>query len=93
MPTGIAIVDFGAHPGSSTASVAVTGQGAITTSSFVEAWIRAQDGTADHSAEEHVAERLKIVATNIVAATGFTIHAECENGASTGQWEVNWVWT
>jgi hypothetical protein len=89
---GTAIIDFGAFPGSSQASVAVTGQAGILTTSAVEAWIRPQDATATHSVDEHVVEQLKIVAGSIVAATGFTIYAECLNGFAYGTFNVNWVW-
>ena len=37
---GTATLDFGAHPGSNEASVAVTGQTSILTTSKAEAWIR-----------------------------------------------------
>jgi len=92
MPTGTATVDFGAYPGASQASVVITGQGSITTSSFVEAWIRPQADTADHTVDEHIVEQLKVTASEIVNGTGFTIHVECINGLSHGQWDVNWVW-
>ena len=74
MPSGTAIVDFGAFPGASDASVAVTGQGAIVAASLVEAWIRPL-ATADHSADEHMLETLRVVARDIVPGTGFTIYA------------------
>lgn len=71
--TGTTTIDFGAFPGKSDASVDVTGQAAIVAGSLVEAWIRPAD-TADHSADEHMMETLKVVAGNIVAGTGFTIY-------------------
>jgi hypothetical protein len=74
MPTGTTSVDFGAFPGKSDASVAVTGQTGIVAGSLVEAWIRPV-ATADHTADEHLVENIKIVAGNIVAGTGFTIYA------------------
>jgi hypothetical protein len=70
--TGVAILDFGAFPGASDASVAVTGQAAIVTGSLMEAWIRPV-ATADHSVDEHLVETLKVIAHSIVAGTGFTI--------------------
>lgn len=70
---GTAVLDFGAFPGLSDASVAVTGQAAIVAGSLVEAWIRPV-ATADHTADEHMVETLKVFAGNIVAATGFTIY-------------------
>jgi len=71
--TGTATLDFGAFPGKSDASVAVTGQTGIVAGSLVEAWIRPV-ATADHTADEHMAETLKVFAANIVAGTGFTIY-------------------
>lgn len=71
--TGTATLDFGAFPGASDASVAVTGQAGIVSGSLVEAWLRPV-ATADHSADEHMVETLKVFAGNIVAATGFTIY-------------------
>ena len=71
--TGKTTVDFGAFPGKSDASVAVTGQAAIVADSLVEAWIR-PEATVDHTADEHLVETLKVIAGNIVAGTGFTIY-------------------
>ncbi len=74
MATGTATIDFGAFPGKADATVAVTGQTSIATGSLVEAWIRPV-ATADHSIDEHVVEKIRLVARDIVAGTGFTIHA------------------
>ena len=65
-------LDFGAFPGASDASVAVTGQASILVGSLVEAWIYPKD-TTDHTADEHMLESIKVFAHTIVAATGFTI--------------------
>lgn len=70
---GTATLDFGAFPGSSHATVAVTGQAGILSNSLVEAWIR-PEATADHTADEHLAESLRVIAADIVAGVGFTIH-------------------
>ena len=72
--TGTATIDFGSFPGKSDAAVDVTGQSGIVSGSLVEAWIRPVD-TADHSADEHMLETLKVFAANIVAGTGFTVYA------------------
>lgn len=69
---GTAILDFGAFPGASDASVAVTGQAAITGTSLVEAWLRPVD-TADHTADEHLVVEMTVRAHSIVVGTGFTI--------------------
>lgn len=98
--TGIASIDFGVFPGKSDTSLAITGQAGILAGSLVEAWIRPV-ATADHSADEHMVETIRIFAGNIVAATGFTIYAfnSCEisdavSNAPTiyGLWTVAWVW-
>lgn len=70
---GTATLDFGAFPGKSDASVDVTGQAAIVAGSLVEAWLRLE-ASADHSADEHLIETLRVAAGNIVAGTGFTIY-------------------
>lgn len=93
MPTGTALLDFGAPPGSDTATVAVTGQAAITAASFVEAWVAIPAaGTADHNADEHWVEELDVRAGNIVAGVGFTIYGRCRVGRTRGQFSVAWAW-
>ncbi len=74
MATGQTIIDFGTFPGTSDTFVDVTGQAGILSTSFVEAWL-VPTATADHSADEHILESIKIIAGNIVAGTGFTIYA------------------
>lgn len=71
---GTTTIDFGAFPGASDASVAVTGQAGIVSGSLVEAWIRPV-ASADHTADEHLVENIKVIAGNIVGGTGFTIYA------------------
>lgn len=80
---GTAVVDFGAFPGASDASVAVTGQAAITGTSLVEAWI-SLTASVDHSADEHLFETIQVTAGNIVAGVGFTIYAKNTNQISEG---------
>lgn len=77
--SGTTTIDFGAFPGKSDASVAVTGQAGIVSGSLVEAWIRPVD-TADHLADEHIVDAPVIMAGNIVAATGFTIYGVARDG-------------
>src|SRR3989304_1220167 len=70
---GTATLDFGAFPGASDTSVAVTGQAGIVAGSLVEAWIRPETN-ADPTDNEHMVETIKVVAASIVAGTGFTIY-------------------
>lgn len=104
MATGTAVVDFGVFPGKSDASVAVTGQSGILSTSLVEAWLFGS--TSDHSEDEHRVESLRCDAGSVVAGTGFTIYLSNTNqvtprkgdpdeGKGTriyGQWRVAWAW-
>jgi hypothetical protein len=56
---GSAVINFGSFPGSSHASVDVATAGVVVTS-LVEAWVLTV-ATADHSADEHMVETLKVV--------------------------------
>lgn len=69
---GTALLDFGAFPGASDASLAVA-SAAIGAANLVEAWIFPA-ATADHSADEHICETLKVFAGAVVAGVGFTIY-------------------
>ena len=78
---GVATVDFGAFPGSSDASVVITGQSGILAGSRVLAFIMAT-ATADHTADEHWLETISVVAGNIVPGVGFTIYARNTNSVN-----------
>lgn len=69
---GTVELDFGAFPGKSDASIAVTGQASIVAGSLVEAWLRPV-ANSDRSADEHMLETVKVFAHSIVAGDGFTI--------------------
>lgn len=71
---GTTTVNFGTFPGSYDTSVAVTGQAAIVGGSLCEAWLF-PTATADHSADEHLLEPIKVIAGNVSAGVGFTIWA------------------
>lgn len=96
---GTAVLDFGSFPGTSDASVVVTGQAGIVSGSLVQAEIRPVD-SVDHSAQEHMLETIKVWGGNIVAGTGFTIYGFntsqlSSHGMGTrisGKWNVFWVW-
>ena len=94
---GTATLNFGAFPGDTSATVAVTGQAGILAGSLVEAWIFPA-ATADHTADEHTVETIRVFAANVVAGTGFTIYGIYQNetpnyGAKVyGAWNVGWVW-
>jgi hypothetical protein len=71
MASGTAIIDFGAFPGCTHATVGITGQTNILAGSKVEVWLD-NKASADHSADEHFIEPLRVGHSTIVAGTGFT---------------------
>lgn len=90
---GLTTIDFGAFPGSSDASLAITGQAGIDSTSVVTAWLQPAD-TDDHTADEHRIETISVMAGNVIGGTGFTIYAQntsqtneplLDNGASTSR--------
>jgi hypothetical protein len=94
MASGTTTVDFGSGaPNSNDTTVlkTITGQASIVAGSLVEAWVRAE-ASADHNADEHMVEDLKVEAGNIVAATGFDIRATVMTGKTYGVFNINWAW-
>ena len=91
--TGTATLDFGAHPGTNEASVAVTGQASISATSKAEAWVMADDTSSNHTASDHryFVAFAGLTCGTPTAATGFTIHARSTEKL-TGQFTVRWVW-
>ena len=89
---GTTTIDFGSAPGSTRASVAVTGQTSIDGTAAIEAFIM-RESSADHTDENHsvVADRINLSCGNIVAGTGFTIYATTDLRLR-GQFTVRWVW-
>lgn len=91
--TGTATIDFGAYPGSNEASVAVTGQAAILATSKADAFVMADDTSADHTADDH--RYLEVFAAlscgTPTPGVGFTIYARSAQKL-TGQWTIRWVW-
>jgi hypothetical protein len=91
--TGTATLNFGAHPGSNEASVAVTGQTGILATSKADAFVMADDTSSDHTADDH--RYFEVLASlscgTPTAGVGFTIHARSLEKLS-GTWTVRWVW-
>lgn len=89
---GTATISFGSTPALE-ASVVVTGQTEILSTSAVDAWI-VRTTTADNGEDEHemAAVMLRLIPGSIVASTGFTITAISSWSFATGDFEVNWRW-
>jgi hypothetical protein len=90
---GSATIDFGAFPGSSEASVAVTGQAAISATSKAEAYLMGDDISGSHTADDHryAAVLIGLTCGTPTAGTGFTIHGRCLDKMQ-GSFQVRWVW-
>lgn len=90
---GTATIDFGSHPGTNEASVAVTGQGTISATSKAEGYIMGDDSTGDHTASDHryLSALVGITCGTPTAATGFTIYARSLQDL-TGTFKLRWVW-
>jgi len=85
-------INFGAFPGTTYATTTVTGQTGITASSLVEAWIRPLL-TVDHDVMDHIVDPPRVIAAEIVAGVGFTIHGFSNNNVPHfGSYVVAWVW-
>lgn len=87
-------IDFGAFPGASDTSLAVSGLTDIEAGSAVEAWIFPK-ATDDHTLDEHVANPPRVYAGSVVAGSGFTIYAANPDRGDTrtyGKWSVAYRW-
>lgn len=74
--SGQTTVDFGAFPGSSDASVDITGQtGFDAASNVAQAWLLGVD-TDDHTADEHRVETISVAVGALSTGAGFTIYAQ-----------------
>lgn len=69
---GTAELNFGSWPGSAHATVAVA-DATILGASRTEAWLLPA-ATADHTADEHLVENIRVIAGPPTAGVGFTIH-------------------
>jgi hypothetical protein len=91
---GSATINFGAHPGSNEASVAVTGQTSISNTSKAEAWVMADDTSSNHTASDHryFAALAGLTCGTPSAGVGFTIYARSTEKL-TGNFTLRWVWS
>lgn len=88
--TGTAIIDFGARE--TTASVAVTGQTGILSTTIPNAWVFPV-ATASNTADNHWTDDIAVTAGAVQAGVGFTIFATCRTGFGHGQFTVGWSWS
>ena len=91
--TGTATLNFGATgaTGSNMATVTVTGQTGITTSSPLVVFMRSDDSTSDHNSMAHAFAPIKLTGGSIIAGTGFTITGITDLRL-TGSFLVRWAY-
>lgn len=100
---GTATINFGAFPGSPETEVDVAGQSGLISTSRIEAWVQ-PIATADHSADEHIVERLRVIGFYKVDGTltirGFDNASpawkdpfrQAQDQRLFGQFTVGWAW-
>lgn len=95
---GVALLDFGAFPGAWDAFIDVTGQTGFVASSLCEAYLQPAV-TANHSADEHRLETLRVDAVYQADGTiriyGYSTADPPLVGDAVkiyGKWNVGWVW-
>lgn len=92
--TGTATIDFGASPGSNEASVAVTGQTAISATSKAEVFVMGDDTATAHTASDHryLPQLASFTAGTPSAGVGFTIYGRSIHKLQ-GQFALRFVWS
>ena len=90
---GQATLDFGVHPGTNEATVAVTGQTNILATSVVTVQVHHTDTSTNHTAADHeyFSTFAGITVSTPAAGSGFTIKAKSLHKL-TGTWTVRWSW-
>lgn len=89
--SGTSTIDFGATL-NAIATLDITGQTGIQTTSDIQCWLQGTDSTADHNTYEHAIAAIRVTAMSIIAGTGFTLVAVGINTTFKGQWKVRWRW-
>ncbi len=90
--TGAVEIDFGSGLGSNEASVAITGQSAILSTSYVESWMMAEASTEHTLGDQTYAQLFMSLTCGVPTdATGFTIYARSTEKL-TGKFKIRWVW-
>lgn len=90
---GTATVAFGSQPGTSHATVDVTGLSGLTANSYIEAFFQGGDTTASNNADDHALAGVLIrTVCQYLTASSFRIHAFCvEGGNAWGDFKVRYA--
>jgi hypothetical protein len=71
---GTATLNFGSAPGTNFVQTVITGLSGIGATPSIKLWMQG-DATAEHNAYEHIVVPIKLVPSDVVAGTGFTVNA------------------
>ena len=88
--SGIGTIDFG-DSGSEMASVVITGQATILTTSKIFVCIRAE-ATSNNSYECAIIEDIRLIPGYIIMGTSFTVFGICKTGIAQGKYNFSWMW-
>ena len=87
---GMATIDFGGPPGTSQASVTVSGQTELTAAHLIQVH-PVCDATSDHTPDEIRSEEIYLTA-EYSGALSFIIHAAPKQGIMQGTFSVKWFY-
>lgn len=90
---GTVTIDFGASPGSNEATVDVTGETGISSTSKVSIFVMGSDTSVDHTAADHkyLLALASFVAHTVVTGVGFTVGGRSIHKMQ-GKWTLRWTW-
>lgn len=71
--SGTALLDFGAFPGSPSATLVVTTPDTVNPLAQIDAWVLPA-ATVDHTSDEHLADPPRVLAINTTPGTSFTLY-------------------
>ena len=91
--TGTSVLDFGDTP-TDYASVDVTEQAGIASTSHVRVWFQGET-MANNTPEDHILAGIftRLVSTDPTPGVGFTIHCVSIIGRFTKRFRVAWLWS
>ena len=91
---GTALLDFGVFPGTNEASVAVTGQASILSTSKAEAYMMGDDTSADYNAADvrYLAALVGLTCGTPTVGVGFTVYGRSTEQLQ-GKIPLRYVWS
>jgi hypothetical protein len=89
--SGSTTIDFGASPATE-ASVTVSGQTGLLSTSQIEAFVVARGSGATLANQQFAAIAFRLICGEITPGASFVIRAYCTIGYAEGTFEIDWTW-